>query len=75
TLSFTQAFKAAGRPYPPEAESLGLLYRPALLAQADIRFVNRKYNLDYDLLLSALVLDPDRRGSLRWDGYRSQGVV
>jgi hypothetical protein len=74
TLSFTQAFKSTGQAYPPEANSLGLHYRPALLAQADIRFVNRKYNLDYALLLAALVPDPDRRGSLRWDDYQTQAM-
>jgi hypothetical protein len=74
TLSFTQAFKTAGQPFPPEAQSLGLLYHPVLLAQADIRFLNRKYNLDYELLLSALVPDPDRRGSVRWEDYQSEPV-
>ncbi len=31
-LTFTQAFKAAGKPYPQEAFSQGLLYRPVLLS-------------------------------------------
>ncbi len=75
TLSFTQAFKTAGQPFPPEAQSLGLLYRPVLLAQADIRFLDRKYNLDYELLLAALVPDPDRRGSVRWEDYQSEPVA
>lgn len=68
-LSFTQALKAAGIPYPDQADSLGILYRPALLAQANIRFINRKYNLDHELVQSKLVLDPDRRGAVRWDEY------
>ena len=66
-LTFTQAFKSAGRPYPEEAHSLGLIYRPTLLAQADVRFFNRKYNLDFKMQRTALVGEPDRRGVVRWE--------
>lgn len=66
-LTFTQAFKAAGRPYPEEAHSAGLIYRPVLLGQANVRFFNRKYNLDYELVHTALVAQPDRRGVMRWE--------
>ena len=68
-LTLTQAFKVAGRTYPQGAVSLGLLYRPALLAQANIRFLNRKYNLDHELSRAALVGEPDRRGVVRWEDY------
>lgn len=74
TLSFTQAFKAARRPYPPEAQSLGLIYRPLLIAQAGVRFLNRKYNLEYELQLAALVPNPDRRGMARWEDYQVDPV-
>jgi hypothetical protein len=73
-LTFTQAFKAAGKPYPAEAFSLGLLYRPALMAQAGIRFFNRKYNLDAELKRAALVPAPDRRGMLKWENYEATPV-
>ncbi len=68
-LTLTQAYKAAGRDYSQNALQQGLLYRPVLLAQANIRFSNRKYNLDYELQRTALVVDPDRRGVVRWDDY------
>ena len=68
-LTFTQAFKAAGREYPSEAYSQGLVYRPVLLAQASTRFLNRKYDLDYELVQSALVQTPDRRGMVRWEDF------
>lgn len=74
SLSFTQAFKAARRPYPPEAHSLGLIYRPLLLAQAGVRFLNRKYDLDYELQLAALVPNPDRRGVVRWEDYEADPI-
>jgi hypothetical protein len=73
-LTFTQAFKSAGRSYPEEAQSLGLIYRPVLLGQARVRFFNRKYNLDYELLHTALVAEPDRRGVMRWEEMQAAPV-
>jgi hypothetical protein len=73
-LTFTQSFKAAGKTYPEQAYSQGLVYRPVLLAQASIRFLNRKYNLDYAVERAALVETPDRRGALRWDNYQAAPV-
>lgn len=58
----------------PEAEPLGLLYRPALLAQAEVRFLNRKYNLDHMLKRTAVVPEPDRRGVVRWDDFISPAI-
>ncbi len=52
-----------------DGRSRGILYRPVLLAQADVRFLNRKYNLDQDMQRTALVIEPDRRGAVRWDDY------
>jgi hypothetical protein len=60
--------------FPPEAFSQGLLYRPVLLAQANIRFLNRKYNLDYELIRTVLVPEPDRRGLVRWEDYVSDPI-
>lgn len=68
-LTFTQAFKAAGRPYPEQASSQGMLYRPVLLAQASVRYLNRKYYLDSEQPRAALVANPDRRGVVRWENY------
>lgn len=68
-LTFTQAFKAAGRSFPSEALSQGLVYRPVILGQASIRFINRKYNLDANLQKAVLASNPDRRGSVRWDNF------
>jgi len=68
-LTFTQAFKAAGREYPPEAMSQGLVYRPVVLAQASARIINLKYKLDTDTYKTVVVENPDRRGVIRWDNY------
>jgi hypothetical protein len=67
--SFSQAVKASGKTYPTEVQNKGFLYHPVLLAQADIRILNRKYNLDMDQRRTSLVPEPDRRGVVRWDDY------
>jgi hypothetical protein len=68
-LTFTQSFKAAGREFPAEAFSQGLIYRPVLISQASVRLVSLKYKLDIDTTKTALVPDPDRRGFVRWEKY------
>jgi hypothetical protein len=73
-LTLTQAFKAAGKAYPAQAVSQGLLYRPVLLAQASVRFLNRKYNLDTVIQRTVVVEEPDRRGLVRWDNYQSSSI-
>jgi len=69
TLTLSQAAKSIGRSLPPDVRSLGLLYRPVLLAQAEIRFLQRKYKLDFETTKTALVLEADRRGSARWEDW------
>jgi hypothetical protein len=71
-LTFTQAFKAAGRDYPTEAISQGLVYRAIILTQSIARLYNLKYRLDTDINKTALVPDPDRRGIVRWDNYLNE---
>ncbi len=68
-LTLSAAFKAADRATPQDAQNQGLVYRPVILGQVSIRFLNRKYNLDYELIKTVLVPDPDRRGSARWENY------
>ena len=73
-VTLSQAFQSAGRSYPENFASQGLIYKPVLLARAGVRFFNRKYNLDTELTHTALVLDPDRRGVVRWEEYLVSGV-
>ena len=46
-----------------------MIYRPLLLSQAHIRFLNRKYDLDLELQRAVMVLEPDRRGMVRWEDH------
>jgi len=73
-LTFTQAFEGAGRTPSSEAQSLGLVYRPVIAAQAMVRFLNRKYNLDFDQQIATLVIEPDRRGVVRWEEHPSPAL-
>ncbi|MFC1996130.1 helicase HerA domain-containing protein [Chloroflexota bacterium] len=68
-LTLSQAARSINRSLPANARPLGVLYRPVLLAQAEIRFMQRKYNLDHDQIQTSLVLEADRRGSARWDDW------
>ncbi len=68
-LSLPKAFEAAGQSLPADAQQVGILYRPALVASARVRFLDRKYGVDADAQESSLVRDPDRRGVVRWENY------
>ncbi len=73
-LTFTQALEANGQDFPAEASSQGLFYRPVLLAQASVRYLNRKYNLDLEQRQCAVVSEPDRRGLVSWENYTSSPI-
>lgn len=66
-LSLTEAMRASGKSL-PDAKLNGVLYRPALLASANVRFLDRKYGVDTEVQRTALVPDPDRRG-VRWEEH------
>ena len=73
-LSLMEAFEIARRPMGADAEQVGMLYRPTLLAAATVRFLNRKYNVDSEISRSILVTNPDSRGVVRWDDYAGKSV-
>jgi hypothetical protein len=68
-LSVPKALAATGAPLPDEAMLNSVVYRPVLLASAQVRYLDRKYSLDMQQLKSALVTTPDRRGVIRWDDF------
>jgi hypothetical protein len=69
TLTLSDAVKNTGQTIPIGAEEHGVLYRPVLLAQAEVQFTNRRYRLDHEIQVTALVEEPSRRGSVRWEDY------
>jgi hypothetical protein len=52
-----------------EFRELDIVYKPVLLASAQVRFLKRNYNLDHDLVTSALVDDIDPRGRVDWEEW------
>ncbi len=50
----------------------GIVYCPALIASAQVRFLDRKYNLDTEQVRSTLVTSLDKRGVVRWDDYSAK---
>ncbi len=73
-LTLSQAANSINQPLPANAKPLGLLYQPVLVAQAEIRFMQRKYNLDHSQTKTSLVLEADRRGTARWDDWLTRRI-
>lgn len=67
-LSLTETMRIEGKSL-PDARLNGVFYRPALLAAANVRFLDRKYGVDTEIQRAALVRDPDRRGVVRWEEH------
>ena len=72
-FSLPEAFKATGEPMPSEAMIDGVVYRPALMASAQIRFLDRKLGVDSEIIRAAFVGDPEKRGSVRWENFMFNG--
>lgn len=71
--SLPEAFSAARRPQAFGANIQGVLYRPTLLASAQIRILDRKYGVDSEVTRSILVETLDRRGIVRWEEFPYAG--
>ncbi len=68
-LSLEAAAREERREWAADADAVGIVYRPVLLAQADIRVNQRKYGVDESLLRTAIIAEPDDRGRVRWDEH------
>lgn len=73
-LTLSEAVKQDGRSLPTNVKSAGILYQPVLVAQAEVRFHNRRYNLDHEVWQTAVVPEPDRRGVVRWHDYEADVI-
>ena len=72
-LTVAEALSTEGRTA-PDAKRVGILYRPALLAQADVRYLNRKINIDHEETVAALAGETERGGMVRWEDVLSEPV-
>jgi hypothetical protein len=71
--SLPEAFQSAKRAMPSQAMIQGIVYRPSLLAAAQVRLLDRKYGVDSEIVKTALVDSLDRRGIVRWDEFPYAG--
>lgn len=71
--SLSEAFQFSGRAMPYGAAIQSTIYRPTLLASAQVRVLDRKHGVDADITRSALVDTLDRRGIVRWDEFSYAG--
>ncbi len=67
--SLPEAFSAAQRSMPAEVMIDGVIYRPALLAAAEVHILDRKHGVDSQITRTVLVKTPEKRGSIRWEDY------
>lgn len=71
--SLPEAFQYAKKSMPSQANIQAILYRPTLLAAAQIRILDRKYGVDSEIVKAALVETLDRRGVVRWNDFPYAG--
>jgi hypothetical protein len=71
--SLPEAYQSAQKSMPPQAMIEGVVYRPTLLAGAQIRIMDRKYGVETDVTRAALVDSLDRRGIVKWDQFTYNG--
>src|SRR5215212_7589731 len=68
--SLPEAFSAAQKTMPAEVMIDGVIYRPTLLASAEVHVLDRKHGVDSELTRAALVKTPEKRGAVRWEEHQ-----
>jgi uncharacterized protein DUF87 len=71
--SLPEAFSAAQKTMPHEVMIEGVIYRPSLLASAQVRILDRKLGVDSELTRTVLVQPVDKRGAIRWEEFPYNG--
>ncbi len=64
-----EALKAAGRSTGGEMPNPKTLYRAALVAQARVAYLERKYNLSDEVVYTARIDELKRKGLVRWENF------
>jgi hypothetical protein len=67
--SLPEAFSAAQRSMSHEVMIDSVIYRPTLLASAEVRVLDRKHGVDSEIRRTVLVRLPEKRGSVRWEEH------
>jgi hypothetical protein len=76
TNSLPEAYSVARQSMPEQVMIQDVVYRPALLGSAQVRFVDRKLGVDSNLTRAVLVEKPPQSGAIRWEdfSYRTSGL-
>lgn len=69
-----EALKAAGRSTEGEVPNPKTLYKAALLAQARVAYLDRKYNLSEEVIYTARIDELRRKGLVRWESFITSAV-
>lgn len=75
TLTVSQAAQQRDEALPADAVNLGLFYHPVLLAQAEVRFQDRKTNVDHTLRRTVFIPELPANGLLRWENFVTGSVA
>jgi uncharacterized protein DUF87 len=67
--SLPEAFSAAQQHMPAEVMIDGVIYRPTLLASAEVRILDRKHGVDSEITRTVFVKSPEKRGSVHWEEH------
>ena len=72
--SLTEAAEKHRYQLDPGVRESGILYRPALLAQADVQLTNARYNLNTSMVWTALIVEPEPSAVIRWEDNHNPPV-
>lgn len=72
-LSLEASADAYKRDVPARAKRIGYVYRPGLVAQAQLRFSQRKYNVDSEVKKAVLV-SGNQSGAVRWEDFEREEI-
>jgi Skp family chaperone for outer membrane proteins len=72
--TLSEALKAAPAGVDQSHPQKLIVCHPVLVAQARTLFLNRKYNLDFELAQAVIVSSPDRRGAVRWENFSADPI-
>lgn len=64
-----EAIQSAGKIGSDSALQAVMLYRPALVGQARVTYIDRKYNLAQEQLYTVNIDELQRRGLVRWENF------
>jgi hypothetical protein len=73
-LTLSEAVRTAGLATPADPSKAALVYKPTLFGQVQIRYLDRRYSVDQTVRRTVLVPDPDPRGMIQWDDFKTTAV-